>query len=72
MLLLVWERKTLTVLKIINQVVELDSTRKATQTQLDNQSAEMNNLSKEIGLLFKQGKQAEAYCCQRKNNRIER
>ena len=45
---------------IIAQVVELDGLRKATQTQLDNQSAEMNNLSKEIGLLFKQGKQAEA------------
>jgi len=45
---------------IIAQVVELDGLRKATQTQLDNQSAEMNNLSKEIGLLFKQGKQNEA------------
>ena len=37
---------------IIAQVVELDALRKATQTQLDNQSAEMNNLSKEIGMLF--------------------
>ncbi|MFZ4581757.1 MAG: serine--tRNA ligase, partial [Paludibacter sp.] len=46
--------------EIIAQVVELDAMRKATQTQLDNQSAEMNNLSKEIGILFKQGKQAEA------------
>ena len=45
---------------IITQVVELDSQRKSTQTQLDNISAEMNHLSKEIGILFKQGKQAEA------------
>jgi len=45
---------------IIDQVVDLDVLRKATQTKLDNSLAEMNNLSKEIGLLFKQGKQAEA------------
>ncbi len=45
---------------IIAQVVELDSLRKTTQTQLDSTSAEMNNLSKEIGMLFKQGKQNEA------------
>ncbi len=46
--------------EIIAQVIALDTERKATQAQLDNASAEMNNLSKEIGLLFKQGKQAEA------------
>ncbi|HRZ97741.1 MAG TPA: serine--tRNA ligase [Paludibacter sp.] len=45
---------------IIAQVIELDVLRKATQTKLDNSLAEMNNLSKEIGLFFKQGKQAEA------------
>ena len=32
---------------IIAQVVELDGLRKTTQTPLDNQAAEMNNLSKE-------------------------
>jgi len=46
--------------EIIAQVIALDTERKATQAQLDNASAEMNALSKEIGLLFKQGKQAEA------------
>ena len=45
---------------IIAQVIELDQARKNTQTQLDNTSAEMNALSKEIGMLFQQGKQAEA------------
>lgn len=45
---------------IIAQVVELDGLRKATQVQADTASAELNNLSKEIGLLFKQGKQDEA------------
>jgi seryl-tRNA synthetase len=45
---------------IIGQVVALDNLRKSTQVQVDNASAELNNLSKEIGLLFKQGKQVEA------------
>ena len=56
---------------IIAQVVELDGLRKATQTQLDNQSAEMNNLSKEIGLLFKQGKQAEAAAAKEKTTELK-
>ena len=46
--------------EIIAQVVELDLNRKSTQQQLDNASAEMNTLSKAIGALFQQGKQAEA------------
>ncbi len=41
-------------------VIELNSQRKATQTLLDNTLAEMNALSKEIGVMFKQGKIAEA------------
>jgi len=45
---------------IISQVVELDNLRKTTQVQVDTASAELNSLSKEIGLLFKQGKQLEA------------
>jgi len=45
---------------IVAQVVELDNLRKATQVQVDTASAELNNLSKEIGLLMKQGKQDEA------------
>ena len=46
--------------EIINNIVELDERRKITQTAADNFSAEMNSLSKEIGMLFKEGKQAEA------------
>jgi seryl-tRNA synthetase len=46
--------------EIIAQVLQLDGMRKAAQVQVDNASAELNSLSKEIGILFKQGKQAEA------------
>lgn len=45
---------------IIDEVIKLDESRKATQTAADNYAAELNSLSKEIGLLFKQGKQTEA------------
>jgi len=45
---------------IIGQVVELDTKRRSLQVSLDTNLAEMNNLSKVIGDLFKQGKQAEA------------
>jgi len=56
---------------IIAQVVELDALRKSTQVQLDNSSSEMNNLSKEIGILFKQGKQAEAAAAKEKTGELK-
>ncbi len=39
----------------INQVLSLDKERKALQTKLENTQAEMNDLSKQIGQLFKSG-----------------
>ncbi len=47
-------------LHIVDKVIELDDQRKSLQTTLDAQKAESNQLSKEIGDLFKTGKQAEA------------
>lgn len=47
-------------LEIINEILRLDDTRKETQTELDSLLAERNQLSKEIGGLFKQGKKEEA------------
>ena len=52
--------------EIVNQIIELDKSRKATQMELDNSAAEMNVLAKEIGLLFQQGKQAEAAAAKEK------
>jgi seryl-tRNA synthetase len=45
---------------ILAQVLDLDSKRKSTQVKLDAASAELNNISKEVGILFKQGKANEA------------
>ncbi len=45
---------------IINDILEVDNQRKEVQTSLDNCLAESNSLSKQIGQLFKEGKQQEA------------
>ncbi|MEE1183632.1 MAG: serine--tRNA ligase [Paludibacteraceae bacterium] len=46
--------------EVIEKVVALDGNRKATQVKLDNTLAEINQLSKQVGELFKQGKAEEA------------
>jgi len=46
--------------KTIDEVITLDASRRATQTELDNALAESNILSKEIGLLFKSGEVQKA------------
>ena len=56
---------------IIAQVIELDNTRKASQVKVDTASAELNNLSKEIGMLMKQGKQAEATQAKEKTTELK-
>lgn len=44
----------------INNILELDNSWRKSKTELDLASAEMNKLSKEIGMLFKSGKVEEA------------
>lgn len=56
---------------IIAQVVELDKQRKQTQTAADNALAQSNALSKEIGMLFKQGKQEEANTAKEKTAELK-
>src|SRR6056297_3463752 len=45
---------------LLEEVLQLDETRRATQTHLDSVLAESNTLSKEIGILYKTGKAQEA------------
>ena len=45
---------------LVDQLLRLDDSRREAQQQFDATQAEMNKLSKEIGELFKAGKQAEA------------
>lgn len=44
----------------IDQLIRLDNERKAAQQQKDNAAAEMNKISKSIGMLMAQGKREEA------------
>ena len=46
--------------EIFSEVLELDETRRSTQAELDETLAESNRLSKEIGLLFKNGEHLKA------------
>lgn len=54
------KKRNLDASSLIEEVLTLDEKRRATQAQLDNTLAESNKISKEIGLLFKSGKAAEA------------
>ena len=46
--------------RIVDTIIELRETKNQIQVQSDNAKAEMNRLSKEIGVLFREGKTGEA------------
>lgn len=46
--------------EILDSLIQLDDQRKLTQKELDEQLAEANKMAKEIGMLYKSGKAAEA------------
>ena len=46
--------------EIVKAIIDLDDRRKAIQKQLDDTKASANNIAKEIGQLFRQGKGSEA------------
>lgn len=50
----------------IDQVLELDKKRRAAQTELDSRLAEVNTLSKSIGMHMKEGKKEEAEAAKEK------
>lgn len=58
-------------LKIVDEIIALDDSRKAAQTELDNLLAERNALSKEIGQLFKSGQREEAEAKRERVNTIK-
>ena len=56
---------------IINQVIEKDASRRATQAKLDNALSESNKLSKEIGILFKSGEVQKANIIKEKTGQLK-
>lgn len=53
-------KKGVAATETIDNIIKLDDARKAIQQELDKNLAEQNSIAKEIGILFKSGKAAEA------------
>mgnify|MGYP003711058995 CR=1 FL=1 len=56
---------------IFDQVLELDEKRRSTQASLDNTLAESNKLSKEIGMLFKNGEAQKANLLKERTGKLK-
>ena len=54
------KKRNLDVTETLDQILAADANWRSAKTSLESISAELNNLAKEIGDLFKQGKQDEA------------
>lgn len=57
--------------EVLNNLVSIDDKRKSTQTELDEILAQLNKYSKEIGELFKSGKQAEGNALREKTTELK-
>ncbi len=57
--------------EIISQIIEKDQERRELQQKSDALQAEMNTLSKQIGILFKEGKQSEANEAKKKTGELK-
>ncbi len=57
--------------EIFEEILSLDESRRSTQTQLDETLAESNQLSKEIGMLFKSGEQQKANILKEKTSQLK-
>lgn len=56
---------------ILDQVIELDDLRKNTQAQRDQIQAEANTISKQIGILMKEGRAEEAVAIRERTSQIK-
>lgn len=56
---------------LVDEILKLDDKRRETQKQLDDILSESNNLAKEIGILFKQGKAQEANVLKEKTSTLK-
>ena len=55
----------------INQIIDTDKNRRETQQKLDEVLASANAKAKEIGMLFKQGKGAEANALKQETSQLK-
>jgi seryl-tRNA synthetase len=57
--------------ELVNTILDVDSRRRSSQAELDTLLAEQNNLAKQIGELFKSGKQHEANDLKNKSSALK-
>jgi seryl-tRNA synthetase len=57
--------------EILDKILSLDTTRREIQTRTDLMQGEMNRISKEIGLLMKEGKNSEATSAKEKTYKLK-
>lgn len=57
--------------QVFDKILDLDETRRSTQAQLDDTLATSNKLSKEIGLMFKNGEQQKANVLKQKTGKLK-
>lgn len=65
------KRKNFDASTIVSEIIELYKQKNSLQAQADNAKAEMNKISKEIGVLFKEGKQAEANAAKERTSELK-
>lgn len=56
---------------VIEQILDLDTQWRSSKTELESIAAEMNQISKQIGMLFKEGKQEEANTAKAKTGELK-
>ena len=65
------EKKRFKAINLIKEVIDVDDFRKSTQKNLDDAQAELNNISKVVGDLFREGKKDEADRAKRKTGDLK-
>jgi len=65
------KRRNFNAEELFEEILTLDESRRSTQSQLDETLAESNQLSKEIGMLFKSGEQQKATILKEKSVQLK-
>ncbi|NNK11297.1 MAG: serine--tRNA ligase [Flavobacteriaceae bacterium] len=65
------KKRNLDAKPLLDKVSDLDEKRRAIQTEMDGKLAQLNSISKEIGMLFKSGKPQEANALKEQTTQIK-
>jgi len=65
------KKRNLDVTQKVNDILAIDSSWRADKTELEEIAAESNRIAKEIGILFKEGKQDAANVAKEKTNQLK-